>query len=70
MGRGNPRETRMVLKRVYDFALVLQNGVITNDLTKKALGLMEATGLKKRQIERLLELCKLNERLLDKVNDC
>ena len=47
MGQGNPRETRMVLKRVYDFAFVLQNGVITNDLTKKALGLMEATGLKK-----------------------
>ena len=43
--RGTPRIANRLLKRVRDFAEVLGNGVITADVTKHAMNVMEADGL-------------------------
>ena len=43
--RGTPRIANRLLKRVRDFAEVLGNGVITADVTKHAMNVMEVDGL-------------------------
>lgn len=43
--RGTPRIANRLLKRVRDFAEVLGNGVITADVTKHAMSVMEVDGL-------------------------
>lgn len=43
--RGTPRIANRLLKRVRDFAEVLGNGVITTDVTKHAMNVMEVDGL-------------------------
>lgn len=52
--RGTPRIANRLLKRARDFAEVMANGVITEDIAKIALGRMEIDELGLDQIDRLL----------------
>lgn len=52
--RGTPRIANRLLRRVRDVAQVLGNGVITKDVSDKALGLLEVDALGLDKIDRLV----------------
>lgn len=50
--RGTPRIANRLLKRVRDYAQVVENGVITHDIAKKGLAILEIDGLGLDYVDR------------------
>lgn len=59
--RGTPRVANRLLKRVRDYAQVVEDGIITLDVAKKALEMLEVDPIGLDSVDRKLILCMIEK---------